>query len=433
MGIARGIGIPKPEVFYGWWIVAAGATLGAMHGGLYYYSFGAFFVPLNAEFGWSRAQVGAAFSLGQLAQGILFPIAGLLIHRLGPRRAITIGVALAGIGYMLLTTSHSLFAFYLMFMLVATGCAIGTTPLASMTAITNWFVRRRSTASGWMMAGYGLGGGIGTFFLGWLVSNYDWRMAAALVGAIFWLVGIPVAQMVRRRPEEMGYLPDGDVSSPPAIPVSRPPGSSLSVARRAARPEAPDLTLRQAVRGRAFWLIAVSVALRNLVGAAVAVHQLPFLIDRGYSMEVAAGIAGGTLLTGVPGRVFFGWLGDRWERRWVLATCHALMGIGVLLVTAAPPGNTLWLGVSLLLIYAPAYGGGWPIANAIITDYTGRRHYPTIFGLCSGLAVIGSVLGPVTAGYLFDASHSYTLALQMFAALLILGLPLFWLLRRPAQ
>ncbi len=414
-----------PKVFYGWWIVAAGAVLGAMNAGLYYYGFGAFFTPIIAEFGWSRAELSGAFSLGQLESGLLFPLGGLLIDRFGPRRVVAIGIALAGAGYVLLSFSQSLVMFYAIYVVVAAGATIGTTPLPSMTAISHWFVRRRGLAAGWLMAGFGVGGGLGAFLLGWLLAAYGWKVAAVALGLIFWLVGFPASRLLRHRPEEMGYRADGDER----------PSSGLGQSDQRSQP-APagyvvDMRPGQALTSRAFWIITGLVSLRNLTAAAIAVHQVPLLIDRGFTLETATGILGAMVLVGVPGRLFFGWLGDRWQRRWVLAICHALMALGVTLMTAIPDANSPGMVVAFLLVFAPAYGGIWPVSIAIIADYTGRRHYGTIYGLSTGIAVSGSVLGPVLAGYTFDAFHSYTLVLLSFAAVLALSLPLFRLLGRP--
>jgi MFS family permease len=419
------------NVFYGWWIVAAGSAIGALNSGLYYYGFGAFFNPLLTEFGWSRAEVSGAFSIAQAEAGLVAPLAGIIIDRFGPKRIVTIGIGLVGIGYFLLPLTNGLMVFYAIFVLISIGASLGTTSLPFMAAISQWFVKRRGTAAGVLMAGFGAGGGLGTFFLGWMITNYHWRLAAIAVGIIFWTVGFPASRLLRGHPEEMGCYPDGDSPKPATSTSQTGPGARTST------PTETMITPRQALASSAFWLLTAIFAFRNVASTAVAVHQVPFFMDRSYELEDATALLAYTIWVSIAGRLFFGWLGDRWDRRWVLVLCNILMGTGTFIMTtipdrnAAPEMQSLLLIACFILVFGPAYGGAWPVSIAMVADYFGRRYYATIQGMCSGIGVIGAALGPVLAGYLFDVSHSYIFALQGFALLTFLSIPLFFLVRRP--
>ncbi len=261
-------------IFYGWWIVGAATIGGVLNSGLYFYGFSTFFVPIINEFGWTRAALSGAFSLSRLEGGILGPIEGYLIDRFGPQKLMLIGIPLMGLGYIILSQVSSLWLFYLVFAVFITmGASLGTmTPLS--TAVANWFIRKRSLAFGLMWSGSGISGAA-IPFLALLIGALGWRTALFVVGLIIWAVGLPLILVVRHRPEKMGLFPDGE---PLPATVSASSGYEMDV----------NFTVREAVRTPAFWLISLSFAFRAMVSSALAVHQIPFLIDRGFSPLVAA-------------------------------------------------------------------------------------------------------------------------------------------------
>ena len=135
------------RVFYGWWIVLASFFVQALNGGLLFHAFSAYILPLQGEFGWSRAQLSGAFSMARAESGILGPLQGWLIDRYGPRAMMCLGNALFSLGFVLFSRMDSLATFYLSFALLALGSSLGGfMPIG--TTITNWFVRRRTTALG---------------------------------------------------------------------------------------------------------------------------------------------------------------------------------------------------------------------------------------------------------------------------------------------
>jgi MFS family permease len=301
--------------------------------------------------------------------------------------------------------------------------------MPAMTAVNNWFVRRRGLALGLLMGGFGIGGTIGVPFLGWFITQTDWRTAAVVVGLAFWVVGIPAAFVIKHRPEDQGLRPDG---LPPATLQAGGASGPMAPLREVA------FTARQALATQAFWLLSIVFAIRQLVSSAVAVHEVPFFVNRHFSLEDASIILGVTVLISITGRVFWGWLGDRWDRRWVLVLCHTLIAMGVVLMTMIPDANSpdrlnlVVRVVAFLLVFGIGYGGTIPVSLALMADFFGRRSYATIQGWSSMVTMLGNVIGPTLAGYVFDVSQSYEIALISFAIATVAGMPLFWLVRRPA-
>lgn len=425
---------PKPKIFYGWWIVLASTIANALSGGFYFYGFSTFFLPLVKEFGWSRTVISGAFSMSRIEGGLLGPIGGFLVDKFGPRKMMLLGIAIMGAGFILLSQIHSLFTFYLVFILcVAGGSTLGIHQ-ATLVAITNWFSKKRGTAIGVGASGVGLGG-ILVPVLGWLIAQYGWRPTAVIAGITIWIVGIPIAFVMRHRPEEYGYLPDGETreenitqKESEVAEASHPLHTTLVKER--VSPGDIDFTPRQSLRTKVFWLLALIFGLRQFVISAVVVHQIPFLIGLGISPELAAVILGSIATISIVGRLGFGRMADSFVKRYVMAICLALIALGCFILANA---QTLWHVIAFLIIYSPAYGGGVVVMNAIRGEYFGRQHFGTIMGLMDLIQMFGLVLGPVFAGYIFDTTGSYRLAFITFAIAAAIAMMLMLVARRPVQ
>ena len=194
--------------YYDWWIVVASMGALALAGSVYWQGFGLFFLPLAREFSIGRAALASAYSVSQVEGGLLGPVGGYLSDRFGPRRMMVIGVGVTGVGYLLLSRVDTFLGFYLVFVLVVSlGVSVGIR-VPTLVVTNNWFVQKRGIALGLMSSGTGLGG-VFVPGLGWLIARLGWRNAAAIVGVVVWCVGLPIATVLRRRPEEYGLRPDG--------------------------------------------------------------------------------------------------------------------------------------------------------------------------------------------------------------------------------
>ena len=260
-------------MYYGWWIVVASMGALALAGSVYWQGFGLFFLPLAREFSIGRAALASAYSVSQVEGGLLGPVGGYLSDRFGPRRMMVIGVGVTGVGYLLLSRVDTFLGFYLVFVLVVSlGVSVGIR-VPTLVVTNNWFVQKRGIALGLMSSGTGLGG-VFVPGLGWLIARLGWRNAAAIVGVVVWCVGLPIAGALRRRPEEYGLRPDGRTE----LAAERQAATQQSHVR--AQAEA-TYTLRQALRTRVFWSLALAFGLRQFAVGAVGVHMVPYLIGAG--------------------------------------------------------------------------------------------------------------------------------------------------------
>lgn len=415
----------KGKIFYGWWIAAASTATAALGGWVYAYGISAFFLPLVNEFGWTRAALSGAVSLARLEGGILGPIEGFLIDKFGPRIMMLGGIILFGAGYVLLAGTNSLLMFYIVFLaFIALGnsFAAGTN---LYTVVAYWFIRKRGLAMGIMNVGYGLGG-TAVPLLAFLISNLGWRATFLVVAAVVWAIGIPLAMVMRHRPEHYGMLPDG---SPPSKEDPQPTtkGNMGRFARATPREEV-DFTPMEAIRTKAFWVLSAVWGLRMFVTGAIALHMIPFFVDLGFSAELAATLLGLMTLVSIAGRLGLGWLGDIFEKRYVMAMCFIMMTVGLVVLLYV---HSFWQALVFVMTYGLAYGGTAPLTHAFRGEFFGRKSFATIHGSFLLSQMWATIAGPIVAGYVFDGTGSYRLIIIIFAAVSALTVALALFLRHP--
>ena len=400
--------LPSPRnVFYGWWVVAAGFAVQATVGALLFHPFGIYVVEFEQQFGWNRTRLSIAFSLARVEDGLLGPVQGWMIDRFGPRAVMRVGVVLFALGFVAFSAMDSLLTFYVTFLLMAIGAALAGF-LSVTTAVVNWFVRRRTLAVGIALIGVA-GGGLAAPVIALLIEEIGWRGTALVSAAIVLVVGLPAAQLVRHRPEDYGLRPDGD--PPPSAAPSAGGGAGAPAA--AAPPIEVSATAREALRSRAFWAISFAHAAALLVVSAVMVHFVAHVGEAlDYSRAQAASLI--TLLTVmvIAGQVGGGWLGDRASSRLLIAVCLLGHAVAMLLLTFA---TALWMVVAFALLHGVAWGVRGPVILAMRAEYFGPHSYGTIMGFSSMIVMLGMIVGPIFAGAIYDGTGSYEIGFTLLA------------------
>lgn len=406
-------------IFFGWWIVAAGFGLEALIGGLIFHAYGAYVVVLREEFGWSKTMLSAAFSMARAESGILGPVQGWLTDRFGPRALIRSGMLIFGAGFMLMSQIATPAGFFLTFFLIALGSSLGGY-LPIGVAIVAWFRRHRALALSVSATGMGVGGLLTPL----VVASFDrvgWRWTALLSGVLVLLVGLPIAQLVRHRPEAHGMLPDGD-----AVDRAEPAGGAATGARRA---PAVDFTAREAMRTPAFWYVALGHGSALLVVSAVMVHLVSHVTERlGHSLEQAATIVALMTVMQVTGQLCGGWAGDRFSKRAIVVACMIAHASALVLLASA---TARWMVVAFAVLHGLAWGIRGPLMSAIRADYFGSAAFGMITGISSMVIMFGMMGGPLIAGILADRTGSYSAGFGVLAVLAVVGSVFFLLARRP--
>ncbi len=406
--------------FFGWRLALAGASIHAIHSGLFMQAFGSYSVLLQREFGWTATTLSIAFAFTRMESGLLGPIQGWLLDRHGPRPIMMIGTIIFALGFFLFATMNSLTEFFIFYFLMALGSSLGGF-LSITTALVNWFDKYRSSALAISQAGFAAG----ALFLPLLVyvlENYGWREASISSGVIILIIGLPVSLMMRHRPSDSGDFVDG---INPKISSSK---EQLFVQDSK---QNNDFTAKQALRTRAFWMISAGHAASLLVVGSVMLH-LPLHLTSpaiGMSLQKASFIVGAVPAMQIFGQFFGGFLGDRYDKKLILILCMLGHMSGLLLVTYPYFSLMIW---GFVPVHGIAWGARGPIIQSIRADYFGPTNFGTIMGFSSMVVMIGMVLGPLVAGILADYTGSYTLGFTILAIAAGIG-SVFFLLATPPK
>jgi len=404
------------RIFYGWWMVAAGSGLQFLQSALLMQSFGAYVAVLRDDRGWSKTALSGAAALQQMEAAFLGPVLGWIIDRFGPQGLIRIGVLTFGIGFMLLSSIDTLAGFYGAFIVMAIGSSFcGFFPIN--VALIHWFSRWRARALSSLSFGLALGG-VMVPVIAWSITTWGWRTTAFLSGVAYVAIGLPLALVIRRRPEDFGQTVDG-------LPAQ------LSREKTPSEAAATDFTVREALRTPAFWLISLGHGFALLVVHAVNVHAITHMKEGlCYSVESASLFI--TLMTfGQMAGVGVGWaIGDRYDKRFIAAACMLMHMCGLLLLTFSL-AHAMVVGFALL--HGVAWGLRGPFMQALRADYFGRSSIGMILGLSYMIIVLGQVGGPMIAGILADATGDYRVGFTTLALLAGVGSLFFVFAKKPAK
>lgn len=400
-----------PKVFYGWWVVVACFLIVLYAGGATFFGFTALVEPIANEFGWSYAQISFATSLRALGMGLLAPLIGFLVDRWGPRRLVFSGIFTTGLGLIFLSRISSLGMFYAAFALISLGRSMCTMTVMA-TAVSNWFRKRAGIATGIMVSGIGLGG-LMVPIITMLTDTFDWQTAMLSLGLGMFAFCLPLSLVIRHKPEQYGYLPDGEVSSP--IVGGGGPASAQS--------DEVNITVRQGLTSRAFWHIALSAICHSFVVGAAITHIMPHLSSIGVVRATSSLAATALPVTSVCGRLGFGWLGDRVSKRWAATAAFIMMFLGLFLLGYIDSSATRLLPI-VIILFGIGWGGNVTTRIGLLRDYLGTSHFGTLLGFCSGVMMVGSILGAPVAGWAFDKWGSYQGTWFAYSAVALVGVVL---------
>jgi MFS family permease len=385
--------------------------------GILYYAFSVFITPMSAELGWSRVGLNGAFSLLLLAEGIAAVPVGRWLDRHGPRALMTLGSLLGPLLLIAWSQVQQLWIFYLV--MAAIGIVSATVlyePAFAIIAV--WFRRQRGRALT-VLTFFGAWASFVFIPLSaWLVQALGWRGALLALAAILAALTIPIhALLLRRSPQALGLLPDGE-------PISVEDGSQDSGLRSAEL----AISTRDALRDRGFWWITLAFAAATVVGVANTVSLIPFLIERGQSPAFAAQVAGLFGLMSLAGRLTIGPLGDRLPRRYITAGLMAMQFVALVVLALLPTAA----GV---LIFIALFGAGTGTLTimraALLAERYGATHYGSISGTQNAMLTGARTAAPLGIGLIAGLLGGYGNALWLMAALIAVGLCAVLLARDP--
>ena len=395
--------------YYGYTVVTAcffmqGVAIGAM------VTYGVFLKYLQAEFGWSRAFISGASSVVLILMGAVGVLFGRLNDSLGPRKILLVSGLFLACGYLLMSQLQAgwqLYVFYGLFV----GVGLSSHDVVTLSTVARWFQKRRSTMTGVVKAGTGTGQFLIPLLASALILATGWRSTYIVIGAVILVVYVIASRLVRRSPEDMGLLPDGDAT--PDVDSAQTRG----------------LQFGQAVRTPQLWLCSVAYPCITFGTMTVLVHIVAHGSDIGMSATNAAvvvSIIGGV---SVAGRLALGAVGDRIGSRRAFLVWFIFLLSALAWLQFADSG---WMLYVFGVVYGFAHGGFYTVLSPTVAELFGLKAHGAIFGFVYFFGTIGGALGPVVSGRIFDVQHTYESAFMLVLGLAVVAL-LLMLRVRPVK
>ena len=376
------------NIFYGWYIIAAGTLLLATCFGISY-SFSVYFPALQSEFSWNRAATSGVFSLYLVLVGFFSILCGRAIDRYGPKTVVLVMGVVTGISFILTAQVHALWQFYLSYsILLAAGT--GGMYIIVMSTASRWFSRKRATAMGILGTGASLGTVVMAPVSAWLVENYQWRAAYMMTGILAWILIIPGAMVLKKDPAEIGAEPDGY--------LYLPTGSSREPKKTTA------FSIIEAIKSPSFSYLNFVWFWFSFCLYMVITHLVPRAQDIGLDPIRAAGVMSTLMAVSAASRVAGGMTADIVDKRKLLAASITAMALSMVWLTSADQSWKIYL---FAILFGMVFGGGDPSVIAVVTDVFGTAKIGTMMGILMISWGLGSAAGPYLAGYVFDYTGSY--------------------------
>jgi MFS family permease len=401
------------KLFYGWVVVAVLAVAGAANMAMATLNYGLFIKPMGDDLGIGRATFGLAQTTRQVATAATSPLIGGLLDRFGARVMLAVAAVVTGGALIALGFVDRGWQLVLLFALMGLVGLSGPGALVTSVPVAKWFVRQRGKAMSFVALGIPVGAVIFIPLTQLFIDLLGWRAAWILLGAIGAGMIVPLSLiLMRRQPEDLGLRPDGDATPPPSPGIER--GGSATHSWLAER----EWTRREALRSVTFWQLTFTFSLVMLALGSVGVHRIPHFMDRGLDARlVAYATALDAVAAGISSFVM-GLLADRVPARFLGVAGFLLIAAGILFTTLAASVGVMFLA---MITFGAGIGGLMLIQNYVWADYFGRQHLGSIRGVVTPITLIVGGIGAPLAGYIRDATGSYTGIWLVGIALFIVG------------
>ena len=393
------VGLPR-SLFYGWFVASAASATEFANAASSIAILSIFVNPMTEEFGWSRAEIAGATSLGAILGASLAPLAGLMVDRLGSRILLAVGGLVVAAACFYLAAAQTLIGFYIAFTFARTAdqglIKIGTTPV-----VAKWFRRYRGRAVAMVF----FAGTAGIIILAPVVqlvtSAWGWRAAWIMLGGLMFLVGVlPSALLMRRQPEDLGLLVDGALPEQSSVDDT-PTIISSNLPPRDGEAKWP---LRYVLRMPPFWLLLLAIFAVNTASSGVLLHLVPYLTQQGLSSGSAVTVISILSASSAAATLVMGFLSERMSPQRIMFLGYLLSAtaMGVLVIT-----DNLAEAYLFAVLQGVASGGINVLTPILLASYYGPFSVGSIFGISRAAQVFGYALGALISGLVYDATGSY--------------------------
>ena len=423
---------PTTPFYYGWLVIgfsAAGAFVataiaGVVLGGVQSY--------ILEDTGWSRTSIGLAASCGVWMSGFFAPFAGRLADRYGPRWLMPVGVIVLGLSMLAIGGAHTAWQFFLAAVIgraVSQPFLIGVVP---RTMAVNFFNRRRNIALALTGIYRPISGALIIQAFSVIALLADWRTAFRYLGFFSLALAVPMIIIMRRRPEDIGLLPDGAAPNSSATGTSPASGGSGPAGQAAPRSAGAEVssTAREALRTRAFWVMATVTFLKVAATSGLGFSLVPHLREfAGLSTPQAAGVLSISTFLALSS-LFWGQLAQRLTARWCIVGAMALSATAALALLRV---DSLLGAYVFGVLWGLFHSGLEVLMYILLADYFGRNSYGAIAGTMRPFEAGGLGVGQLVGPLIYDFTGSYTLLILSSSVLLFSSSALMLLTRRPVR
>jgi sugar phosphate permease len=384
--------------YYGWFVLAASAVCELLVMGATAYAAGLFVLPLQAEFHISRASANSSVIILYLGASIAAPFIGRLLDRLSIRLVVASGAIILALAFAGIAMTSSLLVMALLLLIPASIAFVALGPLTTQTLTTRWFNRHRGLALGIAAVATSGGGFVVVPLLGLAIQRYGWRQGLLYEGVAVAIVILVLALTVlRNRPSDVGL---GDHPE------------NLGAVNEAA---AVTLSVKEMFLAGAFWIPSLALAVISGTSQATVITLVPYGAQLGFAPAQAALLISGFSIAAAVTKIGAGLLADRINQRLLLVVAALAMMLSWLVLLFSPSYGALLAGACLAGV---ALGCALPTTAGLIAAHFGAQRFGAVMGWTSTLTGILAIAAVLFVGSVFDRSHSYVLAFQVFAALL---------------
>ncbi len=374
--------------------------------------------PMSDQLGFTIGEISASQGLRFTLFGLVAPFAGGLVLRYGPRRMVALSGVLSLLGLLLTATMTTRLELWAGFG-VLLGLAPGLTALQLSAVISSrWFTRHRGLVVGLLNGAIATGTLLFMPLGAWISEQWGWRAALVPTTIGLFVMMVLFVLLTKDRPQELGLAPLGEASMPPIPP--RPTGNFVLLSLKALRLGSEQLV---------FWVLAATFFICGLSSYGLTqTHFVPFCGDLGFPLVTSANLLAMIGVCDLIGTIGSGWLSDRYDNRWLLATYYGLRGVS--LVWLVTSDVSLVAMIAFAVVYGLDFIATVPPTVRLTVSAFGREMGPAVFGWIFAAHQVGVGFMATSAGVSRDALGTYGPAFLVAGALCIVAAAAFLLVRR---
>lgn len=413
------------QLFYGWWIAILSGLVMVVATVPLFHAMSVWAVAIEAQFGWTRLQIGAALAFTRIEGGFMGPIEGYLTDRFGTRRMVLIGLLICGVGWLLFSRMDNLYMFYIAYLVMALGQGLGSW-LPTMTVINHWFIKNRAMAMGVSNMISRAGALVLVPGIAWMIdpdqSRLGWSSTALIIGVATLVLAYPISRLIKNTPSEIDLLPDGEVRTDVEITMGSSEGSQDN--------HDGDFTAMEAIKTRVFWFIAFGHGFTSMIILAMFSHLGLMIKDLGFPITTTGQVVSVYIFVALIFQLVGGYVGDHMPKNIALFVFSTIQAFSVLILIFAHSFGALML---FGIMFGMGFGGRNPLTVAIRGDYFGRNSFGKILGISTVPMNVLLLISPLMAGWIKDETGSYNMAILILAGFNMLGGIMFLISKKPTR